>query len=191
MRRILVTSCLLLALAMSARATTLLSVDAAELARRADRIFEGDVLSVARILDENHLPVMVVTVHVTEGIKNTLTGETISFKQIDELIPGLPHYQPGEHVLLFLAGVSRWGLTAPLGLGQGRFHVGRDELDRSILVNEFNNRELFQKSRVLASSETLSPGERRMVTQRDGPIERKAFVRFVRREAVREVSREQ
>lgn len=191
MKNILRALCLLMAWTVAAGATTLLPVDAAELARRADRIFEGDVISVARMMDENHLPVMVVTVHVTDAIKNTFVGETVTFKQIDEMIPGLPRYQPGEHVLLFLAGTSRLGLTAPLGLGQGRFRSARDERDRPTFVNDYNNRELFRNSRALATSQALTSAERQMVGQREGPVERGTFVRFLRRAAAQEVIREQ
>ena len=191
MRRIWIGVCVLAGLAASANATTLLPLDARELAQRAERIFEGDVVSVARAIDENHLPVMFVTIRVTDGIKNAHTGETITFKQIDEFIPGLPHYQAGEHVLLFLAGVSRLGLTAPLGLGQGHFRVGEDDLGREMLVNDFSNLHLFEKSQALARSEALSSEERHMLIERHGPVERDTFVRFIRREAAREVPREQ
>lgn len=191
MKRNWIALCVLAALAATAHATTLLPLDALELARRADRIFEGEVVSVERAIDENRLPVMFVTIRVTDGIKNAYPGETITFKQIDEFIPGLPHYEAGEHVLLFLAGVSRLGLTAPLGLGQGRFRVGEDVLGRKMLINDFSNLHLFEKSQALARSEALSSEERHMLIRRQGPVQRETFVRFIRRQATREVLREQ
>ena len=191
MRKIVFALCLVLTLTATSMATTLRSLDAGELAQLADRIFAGEVLSVERAMDASQFRVMIVTVRVTEGIKNTYTGEIVVFKQIDEMIPGLPHYQAGEQVMLFLAGVSRLGLTAPLGLGQGRFRLGGDQPGHEALVNDFQNEGLFHLSKALARSEALSDGERRMVTQRRGPVERQTFVRFIRREAAKEVVREQ
>lgn len=191
MRNIVFALCLLIRLAFAASATTLLPLDASELARRADRIFAGEVLSVERAVDASHFRVMIVTVRVTEGIKNTYAGEIVVFKQIDEMIPGWPHYQAGEQVMLFLTPVSRLGLTMPVGLGQGSFRVERDLLEREKVVNDFDNEGLFRFSKGLAHPEALTDPERRMVMKRRGPVERETFVRFVRREAVKEVVREQ
>ena len=48
---------------------------------------------------------------------------------------GLPSYTPGEEVLLFLAAPGKLGLTAPIGLTQGKLPVTTLASGEKIITN--------------------------------------------------------
>jgi hypothetical protein len=104
----------------------------ARVVHTAARIVHGTVTEVRGGWDEMGLPATWVTLDVA----NTLKGEAstlLTFKQIGlpEPLPdgtyveiaGLPRYQVGDEVVLFLRGNSAAGFTSPVGFEQGVFRV--------------------------------------------------------------------
>jgi hypothetical protein len=96
--------------------------------KAADRIFVGKCLAVGTRRDERGVPATYATFEVTEAIKGPL-GKQVTIKQIGARsgtlpgIPGLPTYEVGEVVLLFLHRDSQYGFTSPVGLHQGKWKV--------------------------------------------------------------------
>ncbi len=85
-----------------------------------------------------------VTFEVDRAVKGD-PGSTVTVKLLaGQSIVGLPRFQEGEEVVLFLYGESELGLTSPVGFGQGKFSVIEDKLNRKIAVNEFGNRDLMK-----------------------------------------------
>jgi hypothetical protein len=120
-----------------------------ELTQRADKVFAGTCVKISRGVTAQNIPVVEVTFSVAEKIKGEI-GETITFQQIDPqgqrlpapapaaderireapqgifsaaAIAGLPSYSVGEEAVMFLAAPGRLGLTAPIGLTQGKLPV--------------------------------------------------------------------
>ena len=134
-----------------------------EMTERAGRIFSGHCTGV-RVVEQpgRRMPVTEVTFQVDRTLKGR-PGGTLTIRQPGGPsaagersvgILGLPRFQPGEEVILFLYGESASGLTSPVGLGQGKFTVHTDKEGRRWAVNEYGNRNLFRET----SEET---GERR------------------------------
>ena len=162
------------------------------------------------------LPVKVVTLRLRAVLKSVDPkgrlrgpGGTFTFKQY---YPGarrshvpLPDYQPGEEVVLFLAGLSDLGLTAPIGLAQGKFTVtqtGEGGSAESLVANSYDNANLSvsdpesekngRAARGRARLRTLgaSREEGDILTRKvSGPVEYRAFISLVRK-VVRESGNE-
>jgi hypothetical protein len=82
---------------------------------------------------------------VADGIKGVETGETLTFRQVlgfPARVAGVPQYQKGQQVLLFLHGDSRLGLTSPVGMHQGTFSVTRLEDGEPAFLNTLENKNL-------------------------------------------------
>jgi hypothetical protein len=95
-------------------------------------------------------------------------------------------YQVGQELVLFLYPESQYGLTSPVGAGQGRFRVLRDASGGALIVNEAGNRGLFENVAASAkqSGVTLSGAEQRMLA-RPGPVELSTFLGLAKRFATR------
>ena len=107
-------------------ATTVRRLSLEEMVQTADRIFVGTCLAVDSRRDGYNLQATYVTFQVIEPIKGKL-AKTVVIKQIGSTAPGtfrivgMPTYQVGEKVLLFLYPNSRHGFTSPVGLQQGKW----------------------------------------------------------------------
>lgn len=128
-------------------------VNLEELTRRADRIFHGRCVEVRPALDPDlGLTVTYVTFVPQRAIKGSFRGGRLTIKLLGDQSPaapvgaaieGLPTFQVGEEVILFLHGDSRHGLTSPVGFGQGKFDVVRDKEGHRVAVNAFGNEQLL------------------------------------------------
>lgn len=132
-----------------------------ELTNRADKVFVGTCVNVARSVTAQGLPIVSVTFTVTESVKGDV-GSTITFQQLDPqgqrpiatppapdervsenpqsifsaaAIANLPQYTPGEEALLFLAAPGKLGLTAPIGLTQGKLPVTTLASGEKVITN--------------------------------------------------------
>jgi hypothetical protein len=56
-----------------------------------------------------------------------LLGNATVTARPGEATEGLPRFEVGEELILFLYGDSSRGLTSPVGFGQGKFKVIRDK----------------------------------------------------------------
>lgn len=118
-----------------------------QMAQRAEKIFVGTCTKVEHTVNAQGMPVIEVSFSVSATLKGEV-GDTVMFRQIDPTarqetdltlpqgphvrvgslwsaatLAGVPTYIPGEEVMLFLAKVGPLGLTAPIGLWQGKMAV--------------------------------------------------------------------
>jgi hypothetical protein len=155
----------------------------AYLATHAGTIVHGSVIS-ARM--EKHpqfsnLNTVVVTLRVKETLKGK-TGETFTFR---EYLPGIQGkfgtgtqgkfgaggYRKGEELLLMLNPTSRYGLSSPVGLEQGRFRILHEVNGSELAVNGHGNAGLFRGMEQKAASMALSKQAARLVKDhQQGPV---------------------
>ena len=121
----------------------------------ADRIFVGKVIGVTE--DYIHaaggnLPVTVYTFEVDEVLRGSI-GKTLTIKQVGHhsnpssfVGQSVPEYKEGSVVMLFLHADSQYGLTSPVGLGQGAFLVKMDGPIKVSVRNSRGNRGLLEGS---------------------------------------------
>lgn len=139
---LLVLAMLMLA-AGSARASQVRPINLEQMSERAAKIFTGRCLETSVTLDPQlGREITVVTFAVEQAFKGE-TEPTVTIKMIDG-IAGLPRFNAGEEVILFLYEESALGLSSPVGLGQGRFKVVTDKLGRRIALNDFANANLLR-----------------------------------------------
>lgn len=149
-----------------------------QLTDRADVIVRGSVVS-ARV--EKHpelyaLDTVVVTLRVKQTLKGQ-AGDTFTFRQYIWDIRDRRNaagYRKGQDMLLLMIAPSRYGLSSPVGLEQGRFRILRERSGREIAVNGRNNLRLFDGIGAAAAKQgiALTPKSRSLVAKhRQGPIE--------------------
>ncbi len=161
-RKLWAVAILTVALIFSARteAIMVMSFTVEELTARAEKVFVGTCTNVSHRVNEQGIPVIEVTFAVTETVKGEVST-TVTFQQLDAqaqsspqpaaandlirenpqgifaaaAIAGLPTYVPGEEVLLFLAAPGKLGLTAPIGLTQGKLPVSTLASGERVITN--------------------------------------------------------
>ena len=135
-------------------ASRIRAVNLEEMTDRAANIFSGRCVSV-RVAHDSELdrPVTYVTFTVQRSVKGNARG-TLTIKLLGEQegsaeerrgIEGLPRFQRGEEVVLFLYGESRSGLTSPVGFGQGKFTLIKDKQGQRLAVNGSGNANLLRR----------------------------------------------
>lgn len=97
--------------------------------------------------DEGGIAVRAYRFLVLEPILNTQAGEIVEFHQVRGGrtaggIFGMPEFQKGQELLLFLHPESRLGLTSPVGIHQGVFRPVRLADGETRFVNGAGNRNL-------------------------------------------------
>jgi hypothetical protein len=143
-----------------AQAAMVLPVNVEELAGRAEKIFVGTCTKVEQKVNANGIPVVEVTYSVQEGLKGEV-GKTVTFQQLDAArgepsaqasssqspyrvnstwkaaatSVRLPTYAKGEKTLLFLARPGKMGITAPIGLLQGKLPISTSANGEQVITN--------------------------------------------------------
>lgn len=164
-----------------ALATKLVHRNLAELSTLADRIFIGVCLSVetkAITLEGQALLVMEYTFDISQAIKG-VAENTLVFRQFGPAsgvgsVIGMPSYQQGKNYMLFLGKDSEYGLTSPIGFGQGAFLVFTNTNGTTQALNTFGNRGLFRRMNEvvpLAKRSSMSLAEQKMMEKTAGPLE--------------------
>ena len=147
----------------AAQETALADLD--QIVQQAQTIVRGHILSVRT---EPHpqfanLRTVVVTFQIERVLKGA-TDTTLTFRQYvwgagagDAL--KVSGYGRADELLLFLNPVSRYGLTSPVGLDQGRFQIERDAQGNASAMNGRGNAGLFNQveTKARARGTTLSP----------------------------------
>ncbi len=150
-------------------------------------ILHGTVLSarVEKHPELRNLDTLVVTLEVRETIKGGARG-TYTFRQyiwdLRDVRDAAGYYKGQEYVLLMNAP-SRYGLTSPSGMEQGRFRVRSDSTGRKVAVNGRGN--AFRMRGVAAelakSGSALSQDASGLVAKHQkGPIPVDDLVRLIR-----------
>ncbi|MBI4456885.1 MAG: hypothetical protein HY644_13445 [Acidobacteria bacterium] len=111
-------------------ATSVRALELEELVGESQQVFLGRVIAIQNgIIPGFDLPYTDYTFAVSEWIKGG-SGRTVKIRQANQLevsvFPGLPFYKKGEEALMFIDKPSEIGLTSPVGLQQGYYHVERD-----------------------------------------------------------------
>src|SRR5688572_13885274 len=147
--------CVLIAVACIAASPTLAQRGAMTVPRNLEQmvagsadIVRGSVLSarVEKHPELTNLDTLVVTLKVRDSIKGSAQG-TYTFRQyIWDLrdVRDAAGYYKGQEYLLLMNAPSRYGLTSPAGMEQGRFRVARDASGRDVAVNGRGNALLMQ-----------------------------------------------
>ena len=142
--------------------------------------------------DDNGLPATWYTFRVVECLRGD-AGESLTIKQFGNSKPnadglvlkmaGTPTYVIGKEYVLFLAGKSKLGFQAPLGLEQGKFSVFRDDEDREVISNGSANMNMFTgiDSDGLAMKMSLSAGESEVLDVKKGAVQLDSFLSLTRK----------
>jgi hypothetical protein len=131
-----------------------------QLVQGAHTILRGFVVS-ARVEPHpqfSNLQTVVVTMQVSRVLKGE-PATTYTFRQFvwdDRDLGNGAGYQKAGELLLFLNPVSQYGLTSPVGLEQGRFHVTRDAKGKGSAINGRGNIGLFQDVPAKASGNRIA-----------------------------------
>jgi hypothetical protein len=94
--------------------------------------------------DLKNLSTVVVTMEVNDVLKGDVP-RNFTFRQFvwDVRAAYNNGYRKHQELLLFLRPPSRYGLTSPAGLSQGRFIIRPDASGKTIATNADNNAGLF------------------------------------------------
>lgn len=158
-----------------------------QLTNRSAAIVRGTVISaqVEKHPELSGLNTVVVKLRVQETLKGQ-AKETFTFRQYiwdirDRADAG--GYRKGQDLLLLLIEPSRYGLSSPAGLEQGRFRISRDSTGRELALNGHGNLKLFDgvSSQMAAKGITLSPRSLSMIQKHQkGPVELRDLTALIR-----------
>jgi hypothetical protein len=125
-----------------------LPVNLTYLSQRADIIVRGRVVGVGResLAGHPNIPTIRVTLEVENMLRGP-SGRIYTFRELSvdrRTVSAKNGYQVGQRLLLFLPSPSEYGLSSPIGIEQGRFHILRSSDGSETAVNETGNAGLFK-----------------------------------------------
>jgi hypothetical protein len=132
MRRLLGFLILLVLGPLPLKATTLERFTLADLVKNAETIFIGSCVSMTTELHHDRIYSR-IRFSVSDVLKGSLAAETElllpggSYGGQTERILGMPSFIPEEDVVLFLTSPNEQGHAWPVGLGQGKYRIMRDD----------------------------------------------------------------
>ncbi len=186
--------CLLLIAACAAAAPVWAQVGALAIPRNLDQltdraadIVRGTVVSarVEKHPELGNLDTVVVTLRVRETLKGQARN-TFTFRQYIWDIRdnwNAAGYEKGQDLILLMIAPSRYGLSSPAGMTQGRFRIERDRSGREVAMNGHGNVRLFDGLSAEAAKEgvALSPSQAALIaTHRKGPVEARELSALIR-----------
>lgn len=142
-----ITLACLLSMAHAQQANTTIRRNIAALTDEASTVIHGRVISATVEPDPNfaNLTTVLVSMSVQEVLKGS-AEKTFTFRQFVwdfRERSNAAGYAKGQEMLLFLRSPSRYGLTSPAGLQQGRFIVQRDGTGKAVAINGIGNQGLL------------------------------------------------
>jgi len=137
-------------------ATSVKTMNLADLVGHSKRIFSGICQDESSGLDENNMPYTSYSFRVTDSIYGIADQQVVVIKQFGLVEPlqlgngvtnltrieGMPRYVPGQEYLLLLNKESSLGFSSPIGLVQGAFLVQGTGTSRTV-VNGMGNANLL------------------------------------------------
>jgi hypothetical protein len=160
-------------------------VNLAYLSQRADVIVQGQITSVKRtpLPGYPNIPTVEVTMKVERALRG-LPGKTYTFRELHVGMRSVEEkraYRVGQRLFLFLPSPSQYGLSSPIGIGQGRFHVATDAAGNAKLANEQGNAGLFQNVERDAArgGKHLTAEQKKLAATARGPVPLEGFVSLV------------
>lgn len=174
----IVATLLLAAPAFAQRGALAVPRDLQQMSKRAADIFRGTVVS-ARV--EKHpvltnLDTVVVTLRVRETLKGDARG-TFTFRQYIWDIRDrwdAAGYRKGQDLLLVLNSPTRYGLTSPVGIEQGRFRILPNGKGGFLALNGTGNVHLFDGVAAMAGEKGVALTQKQaalVAKHRGGPVE--------------------
>jgi len=163
-----------------------------QLADRSAAIVRGSVVSVR--MEKHPELTNLDTVVVTLRVRDTLKGQASDNFMFRQYVWGIRDrmntlgYKKGQDVLLMMIAPSRYGLSSPAGVEQGRFRIERDASGREFAVNSHDNLQLFDGigAQIAKEGVVLSPASASLVTRhRRGPVELRELTALIRELAAR------
>ncbi len=141
---------LALGLAQAASATTVQKLTLQELTKKATSIVVGKVVDATSSWDAAKKEIYTFyTVSVSQPVKGSKAGETITIRQlggavgnIASVVPGMPSFKKGEEVVLFLTQEDAAGYPWVMGLQQGKYSVV-DQNGAKVVRNDFSGIEFL------------------------------------------------
>jgi hypothetical protein len=160
-------------------------VNLAYLSQRADIIVQGQVMSVRHkpLPGYPNIPSVEVTLSVERSLRG-LPGKTYTFREVYLGLrskDGKQGYRTGQRLLLFLPSPSQYGLSSPIGIGQGRFHIAVDSAGYAKIANEQGNAGLLRdvERDAVRAGKQLTPDQRKLASTRRGSLPLEGFVSLV------------
>ncbi len=142
-------ACLATAPAFAQRGAMVLPRNLDELTDRAQDIIRGTVTDarVEKHPELGNLDTIVVTLRVRETLKGQAQG-SYTFRQYIWDVRDrhdAAGYRKGQDLLLLMNAPTRYGLTSPAGMQQGRFSIQHDRSGRAVAVNGVGNARLLER----------------------------------------------
>jgi hypothetical protein len=160
-------------------------VNLAYLSQRADVIVQGRVANAVHesLPGYPNIPTVKVTLKV-ENMMRGPTGNTYTFREVFVGLRarvGGKGYTPGQQLLLFLTAPSKYGLSSPVGIEQGRFHITRYPGNSPTIINEQSNIGLFRNVAEAAriAGRPLTESQLRIASSEKGPVQLNEFISMV------------
>ena len=186
-RASLILAALMLAMPAAAqRGALTLPRNLEQLTDRASDVVRGTVVSahVEKHPELTNLDTVVVTLRLTDTLKGSAQG-SFTFRQFIWDVrdrQDAAGYRKGQDLLLLMIAPSRYGLSSPAGLEQGRFRIERDRKGREVAINGTGNFKLFEGLDAGAKSAvTLSSRQASLVAKhRKGPVEAAELTAMIR-----------
>jgi hypothetical protein len=157
-----------------------------QLTDRASDVVRGTVISahVEKHPELANLDTVVVTLRLTDTLKGSAQG-SFTFRQFIWDVrdrQDAAGYRKGQDLLLLMIAPSRYGLSSPAGLEQGRFRIERDRKGRAVAINGTGNFKLFEGLDAgTESAVTLSSRQASLVAKhRKGPVEAAELTAMIR-----------
>jgi len=165
------TAAAILLAASPAVATILKPLNLDDLVRSADRIFSGTVVEIEKssvAMGGGNVPIVIYRVLLDAAFRGEFPekggGKIAEIRMVANQpearsngltrlprLTGLPEFEQGKRYLFFMTKPSAAGLSAPVGLGQGFFHVSGSP-GSELVVNGFDNLGLFRGMNVPEAS---------------------------------------
>ncbi len=158
-----------------------------QMSERAADIVRGTVVSarVEKHPELSNLDTVVVTLRVRETLKGEARG-TFTFRQYIWDIRDrwdAAGYRKGQDLLLVLNAPTRYGLTSPVGIEQGRFRIQRDRNGGFVALNGTGNLHLLDGVAEAAAKDGIALTARQadlVARHRGGAIELSALMAMFR-----------
>ena len=182
---LILTAVLLAMPAIAQRGALTIPRNLEQLTDRASDVVRGTVVSahVEKHPELTNLDTVVVTLHLTDTLKGSAQG-SFTFRQFIWDVrdrQDAAGYRKGQDLLLLMIAPSRYGLSSPAGLEQGRFRIERDRKGREMAINGTGNFKLFEGLDATKSTVTLSARQASLVAKhRKGPVEAAELTAMIR-----------
>lgn len=117
-----------------ASATTVQKFSISDLAKKSETIAVAHVEDVYSRWDDNHKEIYTyISLKVLDGVKGSRKNDVLTIRQIGgaaegkiSVVPGMPTFNKGEEVVVFLSPKDRAGYPWVMGLQQGKYTVSVD-----------------------------------------------------------------